>query len=53
MIKSMNIEVLPENYFDPPVREFFRLQENCFLLFSSELAVLIIPTLLVDFHGHN
>ena len=33
--------------------DLFRLLTNCFLLFCSDMAVLIFPTLLVDFQGLN
>ena len=38
---------------DPPVGDLFRLLANCFLLFCSDLALLIFPTLLVDLKRPN
>ena len=42
-----------DNYLDPPVEDLFRLLENFFLLFSSDFAALIFPTLLVEFQRLN
>ena len=41
------------SYQDPPVKVLFRLLVNWFLLFCSDLAVLIFPMLLVDFQRPN
>ena len=53
--KFINIDYTqgPDNYLDPPVGDLFHLLANCFLLFCSDLAVLIFRTLLVDFQGPN
>ena len=50
---NKSINVLVDNYLDPPVKDLFRLLENYFLLFYSDLAVIIFPTLLVDFQRPN
>ena len=34
---------------DSPVKDLFRLLANCFMIICSDLAVLIFPTLFVDF----
>ena len=45
--------VYPYNYLDPPVEDLFHLLANCFLLYCSDLAVLIFPMLFVDFIRPN
>ena len=41
------------NYLESPLVDLFRLLANCFLLFCSDLAVLIFPRVMVDFQRPN
>ena len=43
----------PDNYLVPVVDTFFCLLANCFLLFCSDLDMLIFPTLLDDIQRLN
>ena len=46
--KCINIAVSPDNYLDTAIGDLVRLLANCVLLFCSDFAVLIFPTLLAD-----
>ena len=44
---------IEDNYLDPVVSDLFRMLANCFLLFRSDMAVFIFPTLLLDLQKPN
>ena len=43
----------PDNYTGTCLGDLFRTQANCFLLFCSDLAVLIFTTLFADIQRPN